>query len=358
MRLDLVSLNRRGSLSNPEGRFAKTNLESHNDGWDIPEESFSVQTVYKIETSNKILTKNNSPDIPHPVTINPYKGCEHGCIYCYARPTHAYNDLSSGIDFETKIFYKPNGAELLEKEFSNKNYKPSYITIGANTDPYQPAERKYEITRSLLKVFLKFKHPISLITKSFLVTRDIDILSELASLNLVKVFVSVTSLQKDLINLLEPRAASPSKRLEAIELLAKNQIPVGVMTAPIIPFLNDFEIESILEKVSDVGAKTAGYVLIRLPHEVKDLFSEWLYKHFPLKADHVLNLIRSTRNGKLYNAEFGTRMVGSGSYAELIRKRHQLARKRFNLEQRIPSLELNLFQKPFQTNFEKQMSLF
>lgn len=358
MRLDLVSLNRRGSLSNPEGRFAKTSLESYDDGWDISEESFSAQTAYQIETSSKILTKNDSPDIPHPVTINPYKGCEHGCIYCYARPTHAYNDLSSGIDFETKIFYKPNGAELLEKEFSKKNYKPSNITIGANTDPYQPAERKFEITRNLLKTFLKFKHPVSIITKSFLVTRDIDILSELANLNLVNVFISVTSLQNELIQVLEPRAASPNKRLEAIKILAKNQIPVGVMTAPIIPFLNDSEIESILKKVSEVGAKTAGYVLIRLPHEVKDLFSEWLYKHFPLKADHVLNLIRSTRNGKLYEAEFGTRMVGSGSYAELIRKRHQLARKRFNLDQRIPKLNLDLFQKPNFSGLGKQLSLF
>jgi DNA repair photolyase len=345
MRFDFLKPNRRASLSNPRGRFNSTSSESHDDGWNISGESFSIKTVLQIEKVNKIITKNDSPDIPHKLSINPYKGCEHGCIYCYARPTHAYNDLSSGLDFETKIFYKPNASQILETEFSKKNYLPSIITIGANTDPYQPSEKKLLITRNLLKTFLKFKHPVALITKSFLVTRDIDLLSELSKLNLVNVFISITSLKKDLTNLLEPRAAIPSKRLEAVELLSKSQIQVGVMTAPIIPFLNDSEIESILEEVSSRGAITSNYVLLRLPFEVKDLFVQWIEKHFPLKAKHVLNLIRSTRNGKLYESEFGTRMVGTGNYAKLIQQRYFLAKKRFNLNQKIPPLNLNLFEK-------------
>ena len=352
-----VKLHRRGSLSNPVGRFNTLASEFYHDGWDIPEDSITKETILLPEKITRIITSNDSPDIPHQFTINPYKGCEHGCIYCYARPTHAYNDLSSGIDFETKIFYKREAASFLKKEFANKKYKPTVLTIGSNTDPYQPSEKKLKITRSLLQVFLETKHPVALITKSALILRDLDILQELSRWRLIRIFISITSLNSDLAKLMEPRAATPQKRLNVVETLSSAGVPVGVMTAPIIPFLNDQEIESILKKVSELGAYTSGYVFIRLPFEVKHLFEEWLEKHFPLKKNHILNLIRNSRNGKLYDAKFGKRMTGEGSYADLLAKRYSLAKKKFNLNKRMPDYDFSLFQAPF-SDFESQFSLF
>lgn len=345
MRMDLKNLHRRGSLSNPDGRFEKERYESFYDGWDIEEESQTIKTVLKEENAKTILTRNDSPDIPFEASINPYRGCEHGCIYCYARPSHSYVNLSPGIDFETKIFYKKNAAALLAEEFSAKNYTPSPIALGANTDCYQPAERHFKITRSILETCYEWRHPLAIVSKSYLITRDADILAKLASENLVKVFISVTSLNKDLAAIMEPRAAPPAKRLEAIKILSDAGVPTGVMTSPIIPGLNDCEIESILAAAKDAGADSAGMVLVRLPYELKDLFQEWLKKHFPLKHQHIMNLIRSTRGGKEYSAEYGQRMTGTGNYAMLIRKRHRLAKERLGYSNEYIPLSLDRFRK-------------
>jgi len=324
----------RGALTNPEGRFETRRREDADDGWyrpELDEELPPLETILKPDPSRSIITRNQSPDIPFSQSINPYKGCEHGCIYCYARPSHAYLNLSPGLDFETRIFYKDRAAELLEQELRKPGYRPAAVTLGANTDPYQPAEHKLKVTRSILTVLQRFRHPVSIITKSALVTRDLDILSDMARQNLAAVFITVTTLDNELKRHLEPRAASPTARLKAVEALSQAGVPVGVMNAPIIPAINDAEMEHVLERAAAVGARGAGYVLLRLPYELKDLFREWLAAHYPLKAEHVMSIIRQSRNGKDYDSGFGTRFRGTGQFAELIARRFALAVKRHDL---------------------------
>ncbi|MEM7183101.1 MAG: PA0069 family radical SAM protein [Spirochaetota bacterium] len=349
-------LHRRGATINPEGRFEAFSYETFDDGWDKTEEAQQIATSYLPEYAKTIINTNKSPDIPFDTSINPYRGCEHGCVYCFARPSHSFTNLSPGLDFESKIFYKKDTVRLLEKEFAKKKYRPKPIALGINTDAYQPIEKKLGITRSLLEVFCKYKHPVSLITKSSLITRDLDLMTELASQNLLHVFVSLTTMEMKLYQKLEPRTATPKKRLAVIEKLAKAGIPVGVMCAPMIPALNDMELETLLQNAKDAGAKRAGYVLLRLPFEVKDIFANWLHTHYPLKEEHVWNLIRSTRGGKEYDASYGQRMSGTGEYAKLLRKRFRLAVKRLGFNQENLKLRTDLFAPP--SPYGKQLLLF
>ena len=305
------------------------------------------QTTISAEHARSLITRNNSPDILFEQSINPYRGCGHACIYCYARPAHSYINLSPGLDFETKLFYKDNAAEILQQELSRPNYICKSITLGANTDPYQPIERSLKVTRSILEVLKSFSHPVSIVTKGHLVERDIDILSDMARDNLASVLVSVTTLDADLKRKLEPRAPGPVARLHAIRSLRDAGVPVGSLVAPIIPAINDQEIELILEAVADAGARTAGYVMLRLPYEVKDLFREWLAAHYPLRAAHVMSLINDLRGGRDNDPNFGSRMRGKGPFAELVRRRFELACKRLNLNtSRYPLLNTQLFRAP------------
>jgi len=323
----------RGALSNPEGRFEDCRHEYLQDGWEQPEAEDlpPLETTVTPEPARSIISRNQSPDIPFAQSINPYRGCEHGCIYCFARPSHAYLNLSPGLDFETKLFYKDHAAELLERELRKPGYRCQPIALGANTDPYQPIERKLEVTRSLLLVLQRFRHPVTIITKSTLITRDLDILAEMAKQGLATVMVSVTTLDAGLKRTLEPRTPSARSRLQTVHALAMADVPVGVLTAPIIPMVNDADMEHILEQAAAAGACCAGYVLLRLPHELKELFREWLELHLPDRAQHVMSLIRQSHGGKDYAAEFGTRMRGTGEYAELIAQRFRLACKRLGL---------------------------
>lgn len=338
----------RGSLSNPEGRFESLRRERFNDGWDIPEEPLPpLETTVTPDPARSVISRNQSPDIPFEQSINPYRGCEHGCIYCYARPSHAYLNLSPGLDFETRLFYKEHAAERLEQELRKPGYRCSPITLGSNTDPYQPIERTLKVTRSILEVLQRFHHPVSIITKSTLVTRDLDILDDMAQQNLARVMISITTLDDALKRSLEPRAPSAWARLKALQALARNHVPVGVMTAPIIPMINDADMERILKLAADGGAECAGYVLLRLPYEVKNLFREWLATHFPERADHVMSLIRQSRGGKDYQSEFGTRMRGRGAYADLIARRFALACRRLGLTRgRAKRSNTSLFRLP------------
>ena len=325
----------RGALSNPEGRFESVHKQDEDDGWNTPpdpeDEPAPIETIVRVDPARSIISRNQSPDIPFNQSINPYKGCEHGCIYCYARPSHAYLNLSPGLDFETKLFYKAEAAQLLDEELRKPSYRVQSITLGANTDPYQPIEKELKVTRGILETLLRFRHPCTIITKSTLVTRDLDILAEMAKLHLVVVMVTITTLDNDLKRHLEPRAGSPAGRLKAIQQLADAGVPVGVMTAPIIPLVNDGEMEAILEKAAAAGAGGAGYVLLRLPYELNDLFKDWLAEHYPLKAEHVMSIIRQSRGGQEYDSGFGTRMRGTGQFADLIAQRFHLATKRLNL---------------------------
>lgn len=352
------TLKNRGALSNPDGRFESQTREHFADGWDIEEDILPpLETFLLPEHSKSVISRNDSPDIGFEQSINPYRGCEHGCIYCYARPSHSYVNLSPGIDFETKIFYKVDAAKLLEKEINKKNYVCKPIVLGANTDPYQPAEAKLEITRSLLKVLADHQHPVIIITKNSLIERDLDILSGMATHNLAKVAISITSLSTDLKRIMEPRTTAPSGRLRVIKNLTENHIPVRVMVAPVIPMINDIELEKIMQAAAQSGAKYANYVLIRLPHEVKDLFKEWLSTHFPERAEHVMSLIRQMRGGKEYDAKFGPRMRGEGEYANLLKTRFLLACKRYRLNvEPSPALETGKFCKKGNPPY-KQLSL-
>ncbi len=339
----------RGAVTNPTGRYERYTY--------VPlEEREKVPTVVTPDSSRSILARNDSPDVPFDVSINPYRGCEHGCIYCFARPTHAYLGLSPGLDFETRIFSKPKAAELLREELSKKSYVCQAIALGANTDPYQPVERDLRITRSILEVLSEHEHPVSIVTKSQLVLRDRDILAPMAKKNLASVFVSITTLDPELARRMEPRASTPEKRLETLRALSEEGIPCGVLASPMIPALNDMELERILKEGSAAGAVTAGYVLLRLPLEIKDLFSEWLETHYPTKAKHVESLVRETRGGALYQAEFGTRMRGTGAYAELLEKRFRAARARYGLDRPRPALDTSRFRKSVRHG--DQMSLF
>jgi DNA repair photolyase len=320
----------RGAVSNRTGRFEPTTSSKIDDGWDtavlLADEP--LRTTVTNEHPKSIIAKNDSPDIPFDRSINPYRGCEHGCVYCFARPTHAYHGLSPGLDFETKLFAKPDAAQLLEAELSKPTYRPQTIQLGANTDPYQPIERTRRITREIIEVLSQFNHPVGVTTKSDLVTRDIDLLAPMADKNLAAVGISITSLDRTLARTLEPRCPRPDKRLDAVRQLTDAGIPVAVMVAPVIPGLNDHEIEAILTEARAAGAIAAEYIMLRLPLEIHDLFEEWLQTHAPDRAKKVMRLIRETRGGKVYDSDFSQRMSGTGIYADLIKTRFQKARTR------------------------------
>jgi len=349
----------RGAISNPTGRFEKAKKEAFDDGWEKDPENESItplETVLLRDNAQSIISRNDSPDLGFEQTINPYKGCEHGCIYCYARPSHAYMNLSAGLDFETKIFYKPDAAQLLEKELSKPKYECKVIVLGANTDPYQPVESKLKTTRSLLEVLNRYHHPVTIISKGSLMERDLDILEDMAKRQLVKVAVTLTTLSISLKQILEPRAATPKARLNLIHKLTAIGVPVRVMAAPMIPTINDMELEKILEAAREAGAVNAGYTLIRLPHEVKDLFKEWLAKHFPDRAQHVMSIIKQMHNGKEYDSSFGQRMRGQGKFADLLEMRFKIACSRFQLNQTSYSLNTKNFQRP--KPYSPQLDLF
>ena len=324
----------RGTSRNKDSRFLRSTTELVDDGWnsleDLLQEALRVNPLTEVfpDKTRNIITTNQSPDVPFEQSINPYKGCEHGCIYCYARPTHAYLDLSPGLDFETKIFYKDDAVQRLREAFSKPNYVCKPIAMGTNTDPYQPLEKKLEITRELLNCMLEYKHPVSIVTKGSLILRDIDILQELAAQELVSVALSITTLDNTLKTKLEPRTASGNIRLNVLRQLRAAKINTGVLVAPIIPMLNDHEIETIIEKSLQAGAQFLGYVIVRLPGEVAELFAEWLNEHFPLKAKRILNRIQDIHRGRPSSSEFGTRMKGSGLYAELIGQRFYKAKSK------------------------------
>jgi len=319
----------RGARVNPGARFDQQAKAYVDDGWETLAEPQKLRTEIFTETPKTIIARNQSPDISFDRSINPYRGCEHGCVYCYARPTHAYMGLSPGLDFESKLFVKPNAAALLREELTATNYQPATIALGANTDPYQPIERDYRITRQVIEVLQEFNHPFGIVTKSASVLRDLDILQPMAAKGLVKVAISLTTLDSDLARRMEPRASTPMKRLSALEILSKAGIPTVVMLGPIIPGLNDAEIENILKAARNTGVKEAGYTMLRLPLEVKEIFKDWLEKEYPDRAAKVMVLVKSVRGGKENDPNFGTRMAGQGPYAWTIGRRFQLAAQRF-----------------------------
>ncbi|MGC1235772.1 MAG: PA0069 family radical SAM protein, partial [Xanthobacteraceae bacterium] len=323
----------RGTASNAAGRYEPLARVAFDDGWQGLEQLPPFKTTVTIDATRKIIARNDSPDLSFDRSINPYRGCEHGCVYCFARPTHAYLGLSPGLDFESKLFMKPNAPELLEREFSAPDYSPKTIAIGTNTDPYQPIERRYQIMRRILEVLDRAGHPVGIVTKSALVLRDLDILTRMAKRDLVKVAISVTTLDPKLARVMEPRASTPPRRLGALRELVKAGVPASALVAPVIPAINDAEIERILEAIVETGVRHAGYVLLRLPLELKDLFREWLIENFPDRYRHVINLIRETRGGKDYDSSWGKRMTGSGPIAWMIGRRFEVACERlgFNL---------------------------
>ena len=337
----------RGTFSNASGRFEREHRVLIDDGWGtLDEEPPALKTSVAIDATRTIIARNESPDIPFDRSINPYRGCEHGCVYCFARPTHAYLGLSPGQDFESRLFVKPKAAQLLAQELRKPGYVVRTMALGTNTDPYQPIDGKHQITREVLSVLRDFNHPVGIVTKSNRVLRDADILSEMAAKGLARVAVSVTTLDRKLARAMEPRAPTPERRLEAIRELTAAGVPTTVMTAPMIPALNDHEMEAILERGYEAGARNAGYVVLRLPLEIKDLFREWLEAQQPGRASHVMSLIRSMRGGKDYDAEWGKRMKGSGVYADLIAKRFKLACDRLGLNKWWEPLATDLFKPP------------
>jgi len=346
----------RGAISNASGRFEPIARIAFDDGWQSLEELPPFKTQVTLDATRKIITKNDSPDISFDRSINPYRGCEHGCIYCFARPTHAFLGLSPGLDFESKLFAKPDAPKLLERELSAPNYEPRTIAIGTNTDPYQPIERQYEIMRGILEVLDRAGHPVGIVTKSALILRDLDILSRMAKRNLVKVALSVTTLDSHLARVMEPRAATPSRRLETLRRLAAAGVPTSVMVAPVVPAINDDEIERILDAAKLAGVEGAGYVLLRLPLEVRDLFREWLQTNFPDRERHVFKLIRDTRGGKDYDSTWGKRMKGSGPYAWMIGRRFENACEKLGLNKEKTTLTVEHFQPP--RKGAEQLSLF
>lgn len=337
----------RGAVSNKVGRFESNDRIAVDDGWQTEEETLPpVRTTLSVDNARKIITRNKSPDVPFDRSINPYRGCEHGCIYCFARPTHAYYGLSPGLDFETKLFYKPDAAARLRAELGNPKYEADVMALGTNTDPYQPIEREQKLTRRILEVLAEYNHPFGIVTKSDLVLRDADIIAPMAEKGMAVVTLSVTTLDRDLARKLEPRAPTPPKRLAAIGSLAALGIPTGVLAAPMIPALNDMELERILEAAAKAGASGAGYVLLRLPLEISDLFREWLESHFPDKAAHVMSMVKQTRGGAMYDSRWGQRAVGSGPYADLLNQRFKLALKRYGLNRRSLDLDISQFERP------------
>lgn len=331
---------------NPSGRFEPVTRHVFDDGWNSLEELPPFKTEVQVERPRTIITRNESPDISFDRSINPYRGCEHGCVYCFARPTHSYMGLSAGLDFEAKLFAKPDAAKLLDRELSKADYQPRTIAIGTNTDPYQPIEKTHRIMREILEVLEARNHPVGIVTKSALVMRDVDILARMAAKGLAKVAFSVTTLDRTLARTMEPRAATPARRLEAMRTLAEAGIPVSVMVAPVVPGLNDAEIERILDAAYAAGAREAGYIILRLPLEVSPIFKDWLLRHYPDRYRHVMSLVRSMRGGKDYDSEWGKRMKGSGPYAWQIGRRFEIAARRlgFNTERR--QLRTDLFVVP------------
>jgi DNA repair photolyase len=349
----------RGALSYAPGRFETDAREPVDDGWTPDDEpAAALETTVTEERARSIVSRNDSPDIPFEQSINAYRGCEHGCVYCFARPTHAYLELSPGLDFESRIFAKTNAAERLRAELAKPAYVAKPIAFGTNTDCYQPAERQYRIMRQILEVLAECEHPLSIVTKSALVERDLDLLAPMAAKGLVKVYVSINTLDRSLARRLEPRAASPQRRLDTLRALARAGVPRGVMVAPVIPALTDKSIEEVLEAAAAAGAGAAGYIVLRLPHEVKPIFKEWLAAHYPLRAEHVMSVVRQIRGGRDNDPSFGTRMSGTGNYAELIGQRFELACKRFGLNKERRGeqpLDCTRFRRP---SAGGQMSLF
>ena len=346
----------RGAQTNASGCYEPLARIAFDDGWRSLDELPPFKTTVQTDATRKIITRNASPDIGFDRSINPYRGCEHGCVYCYARPTHAYLGLSPGLDFESKLFVKPEAAELLERELSAPGYEPKVLAIGTNTDPYQPIERRYKVMRRILEVLERAGHPVGIVTKSALVLRDLDILARMAERKLVKVALSVTTLDPELARKMEPRAATPMRRLETLRRLAQVGVPTTVMVAPVIPALNDMEIERILDAAQAAGVKEAGYVLLRLPLEVRDLFREWLMANYPDRYRHVFKLIRETRGGKDYDSTWGKRMKGTGPYAWMIGRRFEMACEKLGLNVSKSSLTIAHFRAPKPAT--EQMSLF
>ena len=364
------SIKGRGALSNPPGRFDKLTQTLEHDGWYEEEAPNKIETVVMPEPARSIISRNDSPDIGFGQSINPYRGCAHGCIYCYARPSHGYLSLSPGLDFESKLYYKADAAKLLEKELAAPKYRCAPIMLGANTDPYQPIEKKLQVTRSILEVLLRCKHPVNITTKGALVARDVDLLAALARDRLVHVMFSIPTLDPDMKRILEPRAAAAAAKLKAMRVLAEAAlaagsradveagVSVGVLVAPIIPVLTEHEIESVLEASREAGASLAGYTMLRLPWEVKDLFREWLAEHFPERAAHVMSEVRAMRGERDNDPDFGTRMHATGPVAQLIRQRFQLALRRLGFpEERKYDLPTNLFQPPRRTHPQLNLEL-
>jgi DNA repair photolyase len=359
MTADPRLLRGRGAVSNASGRYERYARVLLDDGWTEPQGEDApppLKTEISIDSTRTIITRNQSPDISFDRSINPYRGCEHGCIYCFARPTHAYLGMSPGADFESRLFVKPNAAELLARELSAPGYAPKTIAIGTNTDPYQPVEKKLKIMRSILEVLRDFRHPVGICTKSPLVLRDIDILGPMAEMGLARVALSVTTLDRKLARAMEPRAGTPSRRLEALRTLSDTGIPTAVMFAPVIPALNDGEMESVLTAARQAGVRSAGYVLLRLPLEIKDLFREWLEANRPDAARHVMSLIRQMRGGKDYDAQWHLRQRGTGPYAQMIARRFHMAAKRLGLNVDSAPLRTDLFRRPVRTG--DQLALF
>ncbi|OAI18319.1 MULTISPECIES: PA0069 family radical SAM protein [Methylomonas] len=337
----------RGAVSNAAGRYEKQRSQAEDDGWgsldvDLP----PLATEIIVDASKSVITYNDSPDIPFDRSVNPYRGCEHGCVYCFARPTHAYLGYSPGLDFESRILVKPDAATLLRAELGKRQYRCAPLALGTNTDPYQPLERRQRTMRDILEVLRETRHPVGIVTKSALIERDIDILAEMAGQGLASVCLSITTLDRRLARTLEPRAAAPERRLETLTRLSEAGVPVGVMVAPLIPVLTDYELEAIVSAAKRAGAISAEYILLRLPLEVADLFEEWLREHYPLKAEHVMNRVRDSRGGKVYDPSFHRRLRGEGVYADLIAQRFGLIRKKLGLERGLPPLRTDLFRKP------------
>ncbi|MDR2215797.1 MAG: PA0069 family radical SAM protein [Nevskiaceae bacterium] len=337
----------RGALSNPDNRYAHHAVESVDDGWHAEPEPEQIATELIIDASRSVISRNDSPDIPFDQSINPYRGCEHGCVFCYARPTHAYLDLSPGIDFETRLLYKPNAAELLRAELGRPGYRCKFIMLGSNTDPYQPVERRLGITRSILEVLDETHHPVSITTRSALILRDVELLAAMARRGLASVQISITTFDNDLKRGMEPRSAASTARLQVIRELSAAGVPVGVMAAPMIPAINDSELETILERAAAAGAMRAAYTMLRLPLEVKDLFRQWLAQHLPDRAAHVMSLIQQMRGGQDNDSRFGARMRGQGAWAQLLADRFHLACRRLGLnDRREPDLDGSGFRAP------------
>ncbi len=348
----------RAARSNASGRYQRQAVSPFDDGWESVGGDHPTRTRVLAEATRRIITRNDSPDVPFDASINPYKGCEHGCIYCFARPTHAWLGLSPGLDFETRIFAKPDAARILRAELGRRGYRPEVIALGANTDPYQPVERKLGITRAILEVLAECAHPVGIVTKSDLVLRDLDLLAQLARRGLAHVHLSITTLDTDLARRMEPRAATPDRRLETLKRLSADGVPTGVLASPMIPGLNDAELETVLEAAAAAGATSAAYILLRLPLELKELFAEWLDANYPLRAKRIFALVRDTRGGRLYQNEFGERMRGTGPYAAILERRFDTALRRLNMTPRPHVLDTTQFRAPASRSETAQLDLF